>query len=94
MGLSKLTARIKSAILPSLSGGAKAKRTYEGLFFAGIVVVTVAILYVYRVFIGFDEYLNAVLLQFNFSWTSETRPPSPDILIVKKDECIPFFTAS
>ncbi len=87
MGLSRLTARIKSAIFPGLSTG-KGKtgaRSRDGLFFAAIVATVVVLLYAFQVFVDIDDYFNALIMQYCFL-TSEGRRPSPDLLMVKKDE--------
>ncbi len=88
MGLSKLTARIKSAIIPSLSGvGTKGgKSSHDGVLFAAAVLAIVAPLYLMRLFVGFDDYLNALILQYHHSMTMVRGQTSPDIMVVKKDE--------
>ncbi|RCK78796.1 MAG: Adenylate cyclase [Candidatus Ozemobacter sibiricus] len=85
MGLSRLTARIKSAILPGLAEGKTGLRSRDGLYFAAIVAVVVVLLYAFKLFVSLDETINALIMQYCYL-ASGGHPPSPHLLMVKKDE--------
>jgi len=87
MAFSQLINRIKSAIFPDFSPNQKGeKRSRAGLLFALVVLIFVILLFLNRVFVGLDDFLDSLVFQFDYNSRKNSLHPIQNVLIVRKDE--------